>query len=149
MIFEADMHYAGQTHTVAARLPTQDAAAVSRGMLQSAFEAAYEKAFGRTLPGIAVRLVNVRVAAIGRRPPFDFSTLAPGPDASMAAAARGTRPVWFGGWQETAIFDRLRLPAGAEIQGPAILEQPDATTVIDPGLRARVDEFGNVIVTPG
>jgi N-methylhydantoinase A len=149
MIFEADMHYAGQTHTVAARLPTQDAAAVSRGMLQSAFEAAYEKAFGRTLPGIAVRLVNVRVAAIGRRPPFDFSTLAPGPDASMAAAARGTRPVWFGGWQETGIFDRLRLPAGAEIPGPAILEQPDATTVIDPGLRARVDEFGNVIVTPG
>jgi N-methylhydantoinase A len=39
------------------------------------------------------------------------------------------------------------LPVGAEIAGPAILEQPDATTVIDPGLVARVDHLGNVILT--
>jgi N-methylhydantoinase A len=147
-ILEADMHYAGQTHTVAARLPTQDPLAMTRKMLCMAFEAAYTMAFGRTLPGIPIRLVNLRVAAVGRRPRFDFSTLAPGANASMQAADRGTRPVWFGGWQETHIFDRLALPAGAEIPGPAILEQPDATTVIDPGLLARIDPFGNVIVTP-
>jgi N-methylhydantoinase A len=147
-ILEADMHYAGQTHTVAAHLPTQDASAITRTMLRTAFEAAYRTSFGRILPGIAIRLVNLRVAAVGRRPGFDFSTLAPGPDASMQAADRGTRPVWFGGWRETRIFDRLALPVGAEIPGPAILEQPDATTVIDPGLLARVDPFGNVIVTP-
>jgi N-methylhydantoinase A len=64
----------------------------------------------------------------------------------MAGAARGTRLVWFGGWRETSIYDRLSLPAGAEITGPAILEQPDATTVIDPELAANVDRFGNVIV---
>jgi N-methylhydantoinase A len=146
-IIESDMHYAGQTHTVAARLPTQDPFAVSRKMLRAAFEAAYQAAFGRTLPGIAIRLVNLRVAAIGRRPRFDFSTLAPDSDASMDAADRGTRSVWFDGWQETRIFDRLALPVGADIHGPAILEQPDATTVIDPGLCARIDPFGNVIVT--
>jgi N-methylhydantoinase A len=116
-------------------------------MLRAAFEAAYQAAFGRTLPGIAIRLVNLRVSAIGRRPRFDFSALAPGADASMTKADRGARKVWFGGWQDTRIFDRLSLPVGADIAGPAILEQPDATTVIDPGLRARVDEFGNVIVT--
>jgi N-methylhydantoinase A len=147
-ILEADLHYAGQTHTVAARLPTQDASVVTRTMLRAAFEAAYEAAFGRILPGIGIRLVNLRVAAIGRRPRFDFSTLAPGADASMQAADRGTRPVWFGGWQEARIFDRLALPVGAEIRGPAILEQPDATTVVDPGLRACVDPFGNVILSP-
>jgi N-methylhydantoinase A len=147
-ILEADMHYAGQTHTVAACLPSQDAEAVTRAMLRAAFEAAYESAFGRTLPGIAIRLVNVRVAAVGRRPRFDFSALAPGADASMAAADRGTRPVWFGFWQDTRIFDRLALPVGAEIPGPAILEQPDATIVIDPCLLARIDPFGNVIITP-
>jgi len=145
-VFEADMHYAGQTHTVSVRLPTQDPDAVTRAMLGEAFEATYRAAFGRTLPGIAIRLVNLRVAAIGRRPHFDFSALAPGKDASMEAAFRGTRPVWFGGWRESRIYDRLALPAGAEIAGPAILEQPDATTVIDPGLLARVDDFGNVIV---
>jgi N-methylhydantoinase A len=74
--------------------------------------------------------------------------LAPGKDASMEAADRGRRPVWFGGWQEARIFDRLSLPVGARITGPAILEQPDATTVIDPGMCARIDPFGNVIVQP-
>ena len=63
-------------------------------------------------------------------------------------ARRGTRPVWFGGaWHETAILSRLDLPVGAVVPGPAILEQPDATTVVDPGLSARVDRLGNVIIT--
>ncbi len=64
----------------------------------------------------------------------------------MAAAERGTRPVWFGGWREASVYDRLLLPVGAEIAGPAILEQPDATIVVDPGLAARVDRLGNVIM---
>jgi N-methylhydantoinase A len=146
-VFEADMHYVGQTHTVSVRLPTQDARAVTRAMLGCAFEHAYAQAFGRTLPGIGMRIVNLRGAAIGRRPRFDFTSLAPEAGASLAAADRGTRRVWFGGWQEASVHDRLALPAGAEIRGPAILEQPDATTVIDPGLVARVDALGNVIVT--
>jgi N-methylhydantoinase A len=145
--FEADMHYAGQTHTVCARLPGNNATALTSCMLRDAFEAAYADAFGRTLPGIAVRVVNLRVACIGKRPRFDFSALAPGADASLRAADRGARRVWFGGWREARVFDRLVLPVGAIIPGPAILEQPDATSVIDPGLTARVDPLGNVIVT--
>jgi N-methylhydantoinase A len=116
-------------------------------MLRDAFAAAYEAAFGRTLPGIAVRIVNVRVAAIGHRPAFDLTALAPAQNTTLENASRGTRSVWFAGWQTTRIFDRLALPVGAEIVGPAILEQPDATIVIDPGLTATVDRLGNVIVT--
>jgi N-methylhydantoinase A len=63
------------------------------------------------------------------------------------AAARGTRPVFFDGtWHDTAIFARLDLPVGAVIPGPAILEQPDATVLVDPGLAARVDTLGNLII---
>jgi N-methylhydantoinase A len=101
------------------------------------------------LPGIGVRVVNLRVAAIGRRPRFDLATLAPGPEASLAAADRGARKVWFGGWRDGRIYDRLLLPVGAQIPGPAILEQPDATIVVDPGLTARVDKFGNIIMSRG
>jgi N-methylhydantoinase A len=73
--------------------------------------------------------------------------LAPPPDASQAKAGRGVRPVWFDGrWHDARVWQRLELPAGAVIAAPAVLEQPDATTFIEPGLRARVDPLGNLIV---
>jgi N-methylhydantoinase A len=65
----------------------------------------------------------------------------------LEKAKRGTRSVWFaGGFRDTAIWSRLDLPAGAHIEGPAILEQPDATTVIEPGHAGRIDALGNLIV---
>ena len=149
-VFEADMHYAGQTHTVAVPLPLTmhgGTTGVTEALIRTAFERAYAAQFGRVLPGLGVRLVNMRTAAIGRRPAFDLAALAPGPDTTLAHAARGTRPVWFGAWQDATVHDRLALPVGATIPGPAILEQPDATTVIDPGLTARVDRLGNLVVT--
>jgi N-methylhydantoinase A len=145
-IFEADMHYIGQTHTLAVRIENPQHTPLTEQTLRTAFEAAYAKNFGRTLPGIGVRVVNLRVAAIGRRPRFDLATLAPGADASFTAAERGTRKIWFGGWREARIYERLLLPVGAKIPGPAILEQPDATIVVDPGLTAMVDQFGNIIM---
>ena len=55
--------------------------------------------------------------------------------------------MWFdGAWHETRVWSRLDLPVGAVIEAPAVLEQPDATIFIDPGLRGRVDRLGNVIV---
>ncbi|GJD52107.1 Acetophenone carboxylase gamma subunit [Methylobacterium crusticola] len=150
-VFELDMHYVGQTHTVAVALPVavrDGTTGLSGAAIQAAFEAAYQTSFSRLLPGVPARIVNLRTAAIGRRPHFDLAALAPGPEASLAAAGLGTRPVWFGGaWHEAAVYARLSLPVGAEIPGPAILEQPDATTVVDPGLTARVDRLGNVVVT--
>jgi N-methylhydantoinase A len=91
--------------------------------------------------------VSLRTAAIGRRPAFDLSALAPENGLSQEAARLGSRPVWFaGGWRDAAIWSRLDLPAGAIVAGPAVLEQPDATTLLDPGLVARVDRFGNLII---
>jgi N-methylhydantoinase A len=116
-------------------------------MIRSAFESAYAASFSRLLPGLAMRIVSLRVAAIGRRPAFDFSMFAPDATASLPSARTGSRPVWFeGGWRETGIWSRLDLPVDASIAGPAVLEQPDATVVIEPGFAARVDRLGNLIV---
>ena len=148
--FELDMLYQGQTHTVAVPLPVtlaDGATGISERTVREAFEAAYARAFSRLLPGIPARIVNLRTTAIGRRPAFDMTALAPGASATRERAARGTRQVWFdGGWHEASVWDRLALPAGATIEGPAVLEQPDATVVVDPGLMARVDRLGNLIV---
>jgi N-methylhydantoinase A len=139
--FDFDMHYVGQTHTV----PVRVARPVSIESIRLAFEVAYARAFARLLPGVPMRLVSLRTAAIGRRPPFDLRALAPGPDASQEIARRGMRSVRFDGRPlDTSIWARLDLPVDAIVDGPAILEQPDATTIIAPGQRARVDVFGNL-----
>jgi N-methylhydantoinase A len=150
VLYELDMHYLGQTHAVTVPLPIEaDARGVSERGVRAAFEAAYSASFSRLLPGLAVRIVSLRVAAIGRRPAFDFSVFRPDASASLEGAKTGSRQVWFdGGWRETSVWARLALPAGAVLEGPAILEQPDATTVIEPGLVGRVDPLGNVIVEP-
>ncbi|MGL4495890.1 MAG: hydantoinase/oxoprolinase family protein, partial [Beijerinckiaceae bacterium] len=147
--FELDMHYQGQTHTLAVPLPVTltDLDTLDESLIRAAFEKAYAAAFSRLLPGIPVRIVNLRTAAIGRRPRFDLKALAPAASRDSRPAPPAMRPVWFdGGWHETQIYDRLSLPVGARVTGPAILEQPDATVVLDPGLAARVDEYGNLIV---
>ena len=114
-------------------------------MINAAFERTYVATYGRLLAGIDVRVLTMRTAVIGVRPPFDLSLLAPRGAGSAAASQRGSRPVYFAGkWHDTAIFQRLDLAVGAVIDGPAVLEQPDATVVIEPGFRAMVDAFGNL-----
>jgi N-methylhydantoinase A len=146
-IYALDMHYLGQTHTVSVPLrSTGETLDLGEAAIRDAFEAAYLASFSNLLSGLATRIVSLRVAAIGRRPAFDFGTFAPAAGA-RDDARRGSRRVWFsGGWRDTAIWSRLDLRSGAVIDGPAVLEQPDATTVIEPGLRGRVDALGNLIV---
>lgn len=144
--FEADMHYVGQTHSVAVPLPFE-AEASSERAIRTAFETAYADAFSRLLPGIPIRLATLRVIAVGRRPPVDLAALAPAPGGTLEAARTGRRRVWFdGAWHEAGLYDRLALPVGARIEGPAILEQADATIVVDPGLAATVDRLGNLVM---
>ena len=148
VLHELDMSYAGQTHTVAVPLPlaADGSGAVTQDGVTSAFEAAYRGSYGRVMPGTPMRVLNLRSAVVGLRPKIDLLSLAPGPDAGMDAARRPTRPVWIGGWQDAAVFDRLLLPVGAIIPGPALLEQPDTTVLIEPGHHGRVDRFGNLII---
>lgn len=148
--FEFDMHYVGQTHTVAVAVPVtiqNGKTGVTAEAIKTAFETAYAASFSRSLSGLPVRIVSLRSAAIGRRPALDLSAFAPSADASVEKARKGTRKVWIeGSWRDTTIWSRLDLPVGAIIEAPAILEQPDATIYIDPGLRGRVDRLGNLIV---
>ena len=113
--------------------------------IEAAFDAAYQSTFGRLLPAGVRRILNLRSAVTGKRPKFDLKTLAP--TSQTPAAPKATRAVHFGDtWQDTAIFDRLALPIGTIIEGPAILEQPDIIVLIEPGLQGRVDTFGNTII---
>ncbi|HEY8564220.1 MAG TPA: hydantoinase/oxoprolinase family protein [Beijerinckiaceae bacterium] len=144
---ELDMAYVGQSHTIAVPLDA-GASALDEAAIGAAFDRVYTEAYGGTLPGVARRIINLRVTVTGRRPRFDLSLLAPAAGLTVEGARRGTRRVWFSGrWHETAIYARLDLPVGAVIAGPAILEQPDTTILVEPDLEARVDRFGNTVIT--
>ncbi|MCC7281187.1 MAG: hydantoinase/oxoprolinase family protein [Acetobacteraceae bacterium] len=140
-----DMSYVGQTHTVA--VPLAEGSAIGRAAIRAAFDAAYQGAFGRTLSAVPVRVLNLRVAVTGRRPRFDPMLLAPGAGLTVGAARRTARRVRAGGaWHQAEVYDRLLLPPGARILGPAVLEQPDTTIFVDPGLAASTDRLGNVLL---
>ena len=148
---ELDMAYLGQTHTVSVPLAVgMDGATVkpvSAGAIRAAFETTYRELYGRLLTS-PIRVLNLRTAVIGKRPKFDLATLAPDPGARVETAAKGARPIYAqGDWHEARVFDRLALPAGARIEGPAVLEQPDATIFVEPWLAAEVDAHGNVLLT--
>ena len=147
---ELDMAYAGQTHTVAVPIPLQmndgHVTPPDRNAIANAFEEAYRAAFSRLLDGGVQRVLNLRTSTIGRRPKFDLSTLAPDQD-KADAEPHGSRPVRIAGaWHDTALYDRLTLPVGTIVDGPAILAQPDTTILVEPGFRASVDTYGNLII---
>lgn len=147
--FELDMAYVGQTHTVSVPLTVEtdgkNVKAPTRAEIEKAFDATYNATYGRLLQNGVRRILNLRSAVTGKRPKFDLSTLAPSEGGS--AVALGTRQVYFGGtWHDTAIYDRLALPVGTIVKGPAILTQPDTTVLIEPHLQGRVDRFGNTII---
>lgn len=145
----ADMQFVGQTHIVNVPLPSAD---VDRATLQGVFEKAYFARFKVELPEIRANLVNLNTSVTGARPEVDLSRLIDpeGRAATLAEALREVRPVWFdGSWHDTPVYLREKLPLDAVIEGPAILEQMDATTVLEPGDRARSDRDGNIIVDLG
>ncbi len=146
-VFELDMLYQGQTHTVSVPVTTA-LGMIDRQAIRTAFETTYKATYGRLLQGLAMRVINLKVAVIGKRPKLDLAAMAPSGDHSVETCIRGTRQIWHDGKpQDAMVYERLDLPVGAVITGPAVLEQADATTFIDPGLRGEVDKAGNLIIT--
>ncbi|MFY0612922.1 MAG: hydantoinase/oxoprolinase family protein, partial [Hyphomicrobiaceae bacterium] len=155
-LYEFDMLYLGQTHTVSVPVVIPEGgpeggpeSGLTREDVRTAFEAAYLEAFGRLLADIPMRVVSYRIAVVGRRPKFDMSVFAPNAGKPAEACQTGQRQVYADGRFHTAnIYERLELGVDARIIGPALLEQPDTTIFVDPGLTARVDAFGNLVIAP-
>ena len=146
-VIELDMLYLGQTHAVAVPLNIAGDE-ITTESIRSAFDASYKRTYGRLLENIPVRVLNLRLSVIGRRPEVDIAKLAQGERAATAADCHLADQRIFanGTWHDGRIMDRLRLPAGSVVSGPCLLVQPDATIYVDPGLAARVDDLGNIII---
>ena len=145
-LHRADMQFQGQSHILPVAI---ESTAITIAELRAVFAAAYWRRFGVELPEILPVLVNLHTAVIGKRKAVSLRAIAAAkPNASLDEARRTVRPVWFdGGWVDTPVYLREHLPFDACFDGPAIIEQLDCTTVVEPGNRVEIDAIGNLIVT--
>ncbi|MSO75785.1 MAG: hydantoinase/oxoprolinase family protein [Alphaproteobacteria bacterium] len=143
---EADLLFSGQSHVF--RVPVS-APPFDRQQVMATFVRHYKERFDIELGEMRAMLTNLRTTVLGTRAKVPMTLFAPA-GAGGAPAPRATRDVYFAGaWHKTPIYRRDVLLPGIELKGPAIVEQMDATTVVDPGARLRVDAIGNLIITVG
>ena len=139
-----DMRYFGQAYEL--NIPIEGRI-VSNDDLQRiglAFHAVHRRTHGHSMEGDPIELVNFRVSAIGTNPEMHIANQW----INGRKALKGRRDVVFrDGTVSSPVYDRHSLKPGQQIDGPAVLEQIDSTTVICPGQSGRVDTHGNLIIT--
>src|SRR5881409_2011892 len=142
-----DARYVGQGYELTVPVPagTLDAAALTR--IRAAFDEIYAARYGYANPTEPVETVTWKLAAVGGAPRVALAKAASdGRDGGL----KGRRRAWFPetrGWTECAVYDRYALAPGSRLDGPAIVEERESTSVLPPGVSATVDEYANLIVT--
>lgn len=151
--FAADLRYHGQEHTIAIPVEGADDVAGGARATRERFDEQHLRRHGHAAPDQSIEIVNLRLVvtvarmddALGRWLSQDFM-----PEAGSGAAEAERRAVVFDDPRAPAQTDirwRPALPAGTEIAGPAVIEEPNATTLVPPGSRARIDQWGNIVIS--
>ncbi|HEY4666007.1 MAG TPA: hydantoinase/oxoprolinase family protein [Anaerolineales bacterium] len=138
----ADMRYLGQEHTVKVRLPSGKITLQAMPEINDRFHVLHEQTYTFRLD-TPVELVNYHLMALGLVKKPEIQKL-DGPSGKLNDARKGERRVNFDelGFHTAAIFERASLPVGAQIKGPAVIEEPAATTVVFPDQQLTKDEYG-------
>ena len=145
----ADLRYAHQGFEVTVELQGSKVDSATLDATIQSFHREHDRLFGFSLDQ-PVEIVTVRVTARGQLESAGMASLARGVS-GPGEPLLGQRQVYFedtGGFVPCGIYDRAKLAPGSTVDGPAILENIDSTVVIDPGWRARIDEYGNCIMRP-
>jgi N-methylhydantoinase A/oxoprolinase/acetone carboxylase beta subunit len=150
--YAADMRLVGQIHEITVPLPGHGLIASQVPAIKDAFYHLYRELYSRAYERLPIEVVNWRLVATGPTPSILLVQHPITPGASAAVALKGYRPAYFpevGGFVDTPVYDRYRLPAGAQVHGPAVLEEQESTVVIGPADEAHTDEYLNVIIRVG
>jgi N-methylhydantoinase A len=143
-----DMRYAGQNYELAVPLPDGPVAPATLDLLARGFAEAHQRLYGFVAENEPVQLVTFRLEATGLVSKATLKAhLLEGADARPAI--REQRNVWLAESRDFVacpVYARDDLRAGNRFSGPAIIEQMDATTLVLPGMTARVDAWLNLIL---
>lgn len=147
-----DMRYRGQNFELPIELEDSrelDSSGLTRVL--EGFHTAHERVYGYSSPGEPVEIVTYRVQAVGRADRVDVNRMDP-ETGRTDDALREQREIYLSerlGFVRCPVYDRALLRHGAELAGPAVIEQMDTTTVLLPGDRCRVDTHRNLIIDVG
>src|SRR6185295_18806365 len=143
----ADLRYEHQSFELTCVLGEGPVSAERLRALVATFHAEHRRLYSYDLPSAPVELVNLRLTAVGALP-HRARGVAAGGAGRLEAAMTGSRPVYFrgGGFVDTPSYAREGLAEGMVFEGPAIIEQSDATPLVAPGFRARVDAAHNILL---
>lgn len=149
---ELDLRYTGQGYELRTPLDglyTGPLTAESLKAARARFDERHAKAHGHAASDRPVEVVSYRVRVRVAVPKYTPRSEAP-PDGRAPAsdALKGARRIYFDGKTpvEAKVYERGRLVVGARMDGPCIVEQFDATTVVPPGWSAEVDEYRNLVL---
>lgn len=138
-----EMRYSGQWRSLS--IPINLKAQSMEDVLE-AFHQEHEREFAFSDRTQSVEIYGLLLTAIGTVPKPDFPKY--GPSGNLEDAFKELREVYFDHqFIPTKVYDREKIPVLAEIEGPAIIDQLDTTTVIPPDFTAVVDEYRNIIIT--
>jgi N-methylhydantoinase A len=137
----ADIRYMGQEYFV--NIPIKPPFEIAT--IDADFHDAYKIRYGHSTPGAPIEFVNLRLTAFGR---VGSEVMGFQPKEDAGDPVTGAREVVFDGQSlMTTILNRDAMPIGSQYQGPLIIDESSATTVIPPGYDVGVDQFGNIIIT--
>ncbi|MFT3761412.1 MAG: hydantoinase/oxoprolinase family protein [Pseudoxanthomonas sp.] len=143
-----DVRYLGQNYEITVPVPEGPVTAASLEKIAAQFAAEHERLYGFSAKEDPIQLVTCRIGATGKVRKAVFEPAADaGTDAS--AARIGQRQAWMperGDFVDCPVYDRALLKASNLIEGPAIIEQMDTTTIVLPGMTARVEPYLNLIL---
>lgn len=142
----ADMRYVGQEHTVKVPVPNNKWDNDDLLQIVEKFHALHEKNYTFRLDDTETEIVNIHVIAFGKVPKPKIAKIKR--ETTLEEALKEQRPVYFDkhGWVDTPVYDRDMLPIDKVIQGPAIIEEKSAVTLIYKEQHLYIDDFGNIII---
>ena len=145
---QADMRYLHQGYELSVDCPDREIVEADKAGLKAAFDDLHGRVYGLSAKDEDAEIVTFRLLAEIAVPRLTPPPLESG-DSNVEHAVIGRRPLFDlarGEFVEAVVLDRGRLLAGNRIDGPAVIEQLDATTVLSESQHATVDTFGNIVI---
>lgn len=144
-----DMRYVGQFHEVEVTdVPLGPIGPQDLKQITEAFHRRHKELFTFNMIEREVEFLNLRLKATGRETPVKLAEI-PRATENFRSAFKRSRPILWSlekGFEETPVFDGMKLQAGHEIPGPAIIEEPATTVVIPASYACAVDGVKNYIL---